>query len=60
MMALCIGAITSFTACAGGDTKDENTTDSAGIDNSVTPPVMDTTSTMMDTSMTDTMHKTPQ
>lgn len=43
MMALCIGAITSFAACSGSETTDENTTDSAAYDNSVVPAPMDTT-----------------
>lgn len=61
MMALCIGAITSFAACSGSETTDENTTDSASYDNSVVPAPMDTTNTMMDTSMmTDTTKKMPQ
>jgi len=51
LMALCIGAITSFTACSGGETKEESTTtDSATYQDNVVPPVTDTTSTMTDTS----------
>ena len=51
LMALCVGAIASFTACSGGETKEESTTDSATYQDNVTPPVTDTTSTMTDTSM---------
>lgn len=61
MMALCIGAVTSFAACSSSETKDENTTDSAAYDNSVVPAPMDTANSMMDTSMmTDTTKKVPQ
>lgn len=60
VMALCIGTITSFAACSGSEATDENTTDSAAYDNSVVPAPMDTTNTMMDTSMTDTTKKMPQ
>ncbi|CAN5515174.1 hypothetical protein BH10BAC2_BH10BAC2_41680 [soil metagenome] len=60
MLALCVGAITSFTACSGSETTDDSTTDSAGYDNSVVPAPMDTTNSMMDTSMmTDTTKKMP-
>lgn len=61
MTALCIGTITLFAACSGGETKDENITDSATYDNSVVPAPMDTTNSMTDTSMmTDTTKKVPQ
>jgi hypothetical protein len=48
LMALCAGAITSFTACAGGETKEEGSTDSATYQDNVVPPTTDTTSTMTD------------
>lgn len=50
MMALCIGAITSFAACSGSETKEESATDAAMEEQPVSPPVTDTTSTITDTS----------
>ena len=61
MIVLGLGAITSFTACSGGETKNETTTDSATYQDTaaLVPAPADTTHVMTDTSMKDTTQKKP-